>query len=64
MIDVTVDRDPGQRDREPEPSEQPGRPTPSGIPNEARDGEREYPGAAIHECKRVRLRSGWCRGPD
>ena len=60
--------EPNRRIKEPGPSEQPGRPTPSGVPNESRtaddsqrrQGTYEYLGLGIYEYKSVRLRSGWC----
>ena len=60
--------EPNPEIREPEPSEQPGRPTPSSVPNEIRAlddpnrcaGVYEFHGEGIYEYKPVRLRSGWC----
>lgn len=57
--------DPAPPVNEPEPSEQPGRPTPSGVPNEIqatdnRTGTYTYLGERVYEYKPVRLRSGWC----
>ena len=53
--------EPNPERREPEPSEQPGRPTPSGVPNEGRESVRQYLGEGLHEYGPVRLRSGWHR---